>query len=127
MVGTFRTSSPADSISSNPDRTALRKQGEDPCYMEVLRQRADSLNIKRLLIMKENQISQVKEFGAFLCMGRCKSLGSLKSVLSFAQRSGASILFSPPYLPHGSPVGSGCSLMVAMAGVLSFLTSLRAH
>ena len=105
MVGTFRTSSQADSVSSNPERTALRKQGEDPCYMEVLRQRADSLNIKRSLIMKENQISRVKEFSAFLCMGRCKRLGSRKSVLSFAQRSGAGILFSPPYLPHGSPWG----------------------
>ena len=61
--------------------------------MEVLRQRADSLNIKRLLIMKENQISQVKEFDAFLCMGRCKSLGSLKSFLSCAsQLPGASVL-----------------------------------
>ena len=38
-------------------------------------------NIKRLLLIKENQISQVKEFSAFLCMGRCKSLGSLKSFL----------------------------------------------
>ena len=35
----------------------------------------------RLLLIKENPISQVKEFSAFLCMGRCKSLGSLKSFL----------------------------------------------
>ena len=33
------------------------------------------------IIVKGNQISQVKEFSAFLCMGRCKSLGSLKSFL----------------------------------------------
>ena len=39
------------------------------------------------------QTSQVKEFSAFLCMGRCKSLGSLKSFLSYAsQLSGASTL-----------------------------------
>ena len=37
--------------------------------------------VKRLLLIKEKQISQVKEFGAFLCTGRCKSLGSLKSFL----------------------------------------------
>ena len=40
----------------------------------------------------------MKEFSAFLCMGGCKSLGSLKSFLSYAsQLSGASILcFSHP-------------------------------
>ena len=37
--------------------------------------------IKRLLLIKENQTSQVNELSAFLCMGRCKSLGSLKSFL----------------------------------------------
>ena len=31
--------------------------------------------------LKENQISQVKEFSTFLLIGRCKSLGSLKSFL----------------------------------------------
>ena len=31
------------------------------------------------MIIKENQTSQVNEFSAFLCLGRCKSLGSLKS------------------------------------------------
>ena len=40
-----------------------------------------------------NKISHVKELIASLCMGRCKSLGSLKSFLSYAfQVSGASIL-----------------------------------
>ena len=35
----------------------------------------------------------VKEFSTFLCMGRCKSLGSLKSFLSYSSKlSGASIL-----------------------------------
>ena len=40
--------------------------------------------IKRLLLMKGNHISQVKEFSAFLCRGRCNSLGSLSSFLSYA-------------------------------------------
>ena len=45
-----------------------------------------------LLLIKENQTSQVKEFSTFPCMGRCKSLGSLKSFLWCApQLSGASI------------------------------------
>ena len=79
--GIFRTSSLGDSISSNPERTALRRQGDEPGYIKVLQQRAGSLNFERLLLIKENQISQVKEFSAFLCMGRGKSLGSLKLFL----------------------------------------------
>ena len=81
LVEIFRTSSLEDNISSNPERTALRRPGEEPDYIEVLQQRAGSLNIKRLLLINGNQISQVKEFSAFLYMGRCKSLGSLKSSL----------------------------------------------
>ena len=41
-----------------------------------------SLNIKRLLLIKEHQISQIKEFSTFLCMGKWKSLDSLKSFFS---------------------------------------------
>ena len=92
-VGIFRTSSPGGSISSNPERTALRRQAGEPGHIGVLQQRAGSLNVKRLLLTKENQTSQVKEFSAFLCMGRCESLGSLKSFLRYVpQVPGASIL-----------------------------------
>ena len=49
---------------------------------------------RRVLLIRENQVSQVKEFSAFLCMGRWNSLGLLKSFLSCAsQLSGASILW----------------------------------
>ena len=49
--------------------------------------------IQPLLLIKENQISQVKEFSAFLCLGRCKILDSLKSFLCYAsEQSGARIL-----------------------------------
>ena len=92
-VGNFRTPSPGDSISSNPEITDLRRWGDEPGYVEVLHQRAGSLNIKRLLLIKENQISQVKEFSAFLCLGRCKILDSLESFLCYAsEQSGARIL-----------------------------------
>ena len=47
-VGSFRT-------SSNSERPALRRQEEEPSYLEVLQQRAGSLNVKRLLLSKENQ------------------------------------------------------------------------
>ena len=49
--------------------------------MEVLQQRPDRQNIKRSLLIKENQTSQIKEFNAFPGMGRYKSLGALKSLL----------------------------------------------
>ena len=46
-----------------------------------------------ILWIKENQISQVKEFSSFLYMGRFKCLGSLKSFPSYAAPlSGGSIL-----------------------------------
>ena len=79
-MGSFRTSSPGDSLSRNPERAAPGKQGEEPGY-EVVQQWTRSLNIKRLLLIKGNLLSKVKEFSAFLWRGRCKSLGSLKSCL----------------------------------------------
>ena len=33
-VGIFRTSNLGDSISSNPERATLRRQGEEPGYIE---------------------------------------------------------------------------------------------
>ena len=48
---------------------------------------------KRLLLIKESQISQVEEFNPFLHMGRCEDLGSLKSHLGeVPQLLGAGIL-----------------------------------
>ena len=62
-------------MSSSPERTALRRKGEKPGYIEVLQQRAGSLNIKRLLLTKESQISQVKEFSAFSEYGKIGESG----------------------------------------------------
>ena len=44
-----RTSNPGGSISSNPEGTAPKRQGEEPGYTELLQQRAGNLNIKTLL------------------------------------------------------------------------------
>ena len=51
-------------------------------YRETLKQGAYSPNIKRLLLIEENQISQGKQFRTFLFMGRYKSVGLLKPFLS---------------------------------------------
>ena len=177
-----------DSISNNRERTAPRRQGKEPGYIEVLQEQvvwtskdlflccccpsvAKSsptllqwrllcpplfpgvwsnlcliesmmfsnhhilchllLLFQRLLLIKENQISQVKKFiSTFLCMEGCKSLGSLKSFLSYEpQLSGVSILcFHILNFPSsGLTVESGCSLVIVRKQVFSFLSSLRAH
>ena len=43
----FLDSGPGGSISSDPERRALRRRGEELGYTEVLQQRTGSLNIKR--------------------------------------------------------------------------------
>ena len=77
----LRTSSSGHSISDNAEKTVPKSQGGrgNQDIQEFLQQRPGIRNIKRLLLIKENQTSQVKEFSSSLCMGRCKSLGSLKS------------------------------------------------
>ena len=80
-VGIFRTSNLGDSISSDPEGTTMEKQGEEPDCIQALQQSTSRLNIKRLLFIRENHITQVKEVSAFLCMGRSKTLGLLESFL----------------------------------------------
>ena len=80
-AGIFRTVSPRGSISSNPERTAPRRWGGSDDVYELCNKGQVVGDIKRLLQTNENQIAWIKEFSAFLCMGRCKSLGSLNSFL----------------------------------------------
>ena len=119
LTGMFRTSSLGGSISSDSGRTAPRKWG-GARLQRISQQRAGPLNIKRWLLIKENQISQVKEFSNFLHIGRCKSLA--------AQPSGASILcfliLSLLRVYHWS----GCSVWWSDGRhPASILSSLRAH
>ena len=73
----LRTSSPG--AASQMALTDCSKEvREEPGYIGVFQQSSGSQNIKRLLLIKENQTSQVKEFSTLFCRGRCKSLGSLK-------------------------------------------------
>ena len=64
LVEIFRTSSLGGSISNNPERTEIcseevhRKLG----HIQVLQQKLGNQEHQRLLLMKENQISQIKEF-----------------------------------------------------------------
>ena len=60
-------------------RSCSEKAREVLRYIGLLQQRAGSLNVKSLLLIKETRY--LKELSAFLCVGRYKSLGSLKSCL----------------------------------------------
>ena len=53
---------------------------EEPGYLRVFATKTRELELQKITV-KENQTSQVNEFSTFLCKGRCKSLGSLKSFL----------------------------------------------
>ena len=44
-MGIFRPLSLGDSISSDAERTVLGRQGEQPGYIQVLQQRAGTLNV----------------------------------------------------------------------------------
>ena len=69
------TSSPGGSISSDTGRELFRGGGEGGGGVRLyrsLQKGAGSLNIKIVLLIKEKQISQVKELRAFLCMGGWK-------------------------------------------------------
>ena len=50
LVGIFRTLILGGGISRNPERTALRRQGEEPGYTEVLQQRAGSWEHQKIIV-----------------------------------------------------------------------------
>ena len=61
---------PGDSISGSSEKL-LQRGNEEPGYIEILQQKTGSLNMKRLLLIKENQIAQVKQFSSVLCVFFC--------------------------------------------------------
>ena len=62
----LRTSSPGDRSARLLWGTSPKRQGRSQDTKRI------SQGIKRLLLIKENQTYQVKEFSTFLCMRRCK-------------------------------------------------------
>ena len=74
----MRTLSPGDSISGDLKRIVSEEMvGEGARLYRSLQQGAGNLCIKRLLLIKENQISHIRDL-ALLCMGRCKYPDLLK-------------------------------------------------
>ena len=107
------------------DAVPKRHQGELG-YTGVFATKASSQNTQRLLWSKENRISQVKEFGALLRMGRCNSLGSLKSVLWCASYlSGAIPCVFSSWVSSGCTVGGVTTVSNDwMAGGIMFLSGV---
>ena len=92
------------SISSGSEKTAPEARGELR-YTGVLKERASSRN-KRLLLITESLVSQVKEFGAFL-YGKMQRSGLTEIVpLIFTSAIwGQHPGFSQPEFPQGLLLG----------------------
>ena len=114
-MGIFMTSSPGDIITNSPGRDALRRQEEEPGYTEILQQMAGSLNIKTLLLIKENHISQVKEFNTYFTYGKMQESGLTETFhrTSPIWKPACCVFQIVDFLSSGFPIGSSCSLMVA--------------
>ena len=96
-------------------------------YIEVWQQRAGSLNIKKLLLIKGNKISIIKEFRAFLMYRKMQESVFIEVIplICISAIWGRHPVFSHPEL-SGLTVGSGCSLMGAGSQVF-FLSAFQTH
>ena len=66
-----------DSLSGSSEGLFQRGKG-GAGYVGVFTEKNNVVDIKRSLLITKKQTSQVNDFSVFLCMGRSKSLGSLK-------------------------------------------------
>ena len=77
LMGIFRTSSPGDSISSHPERTALRRWAAGVRLYRSLQQGAGSLNIKEKAMAPHSstlawKVPWMEEPGGLQSMGSLK-------------------------------------------------------
>ena len=64
---------------------------------------------QKITASNKNQASQVNDFSAFLCIGRCSSLGPMKLLLRYASwLPQASTQFSLSWIPSRRIVWGGC-------------------
>ena len=76
--------SPGDSLSVALREQLQRGRGEASLYMNFFGLEIHAVkHTSWWKIMLITNISQVNDFSAFLCMGRCKKLGSLKFFLRY--------------------------------------------
>ena len=65
----------------NRSKEVVEETGYIGIFVENKRKQNIWSNIKRLLLITKNPDTQINDYSAFLHMGRCKSLGSLKPFL----------------------------------------------
>ena len=98
LVVILRTSSLGGSISSNPERTTLRRRGDEPGYIEVLQQISGRLNTKRLSL-KKTRYPKLRN----LVLSMCRKIreSGLTEIVPFMYLSYLGFIL--PKLPWGSP------------------------
>ena len=74
------------SLSGSSEELSQRREGGARRYKSFLLKKQKTTAIKgvkhqNITANHKNHISQVNDISAFLCMGRCKSLGSLRLFL----------------------------------------------
>ena len=115
LVGIFRTSRLGGRISSYPEEIALRRQVWESDYIEVLQQREDSLNIRRLLLIKgKSDIFRLRNLALFYIWEdvRVWAHRNYSFVMHLTYVGPVSCVFtSLPEFPQGSPYGVSCSLI----------------
>ena len=130
LVKTFRTSSLGGNISSNPERTIPRRWGGGvgARLHRSLQEGAGRQNIKRLLLFKKNQISEVEEFSGFMYVKMQES--GLTEIIPFicisaiwGQPASCDLIFH--ILSSSLTVESGGSLRATAWQVFFFLVALK--
>ena len=121
-------SSPESSISDSSKSLLQRGMGGARMHRGFLQQRPGGQNMKRLLLVRENQTSWVGEFCVFLCMERWKGLGSLKPLLPYVPLSSLGPLFCAflSGVSSGARRG-GCRVWFDGGHYVSMPSPLRAH
>ena len=92
------------SIRSNPEKNLSKDARGEPGHIEVLQQRAGCKN-KRLVLVTESQISQVKKFSAFLWEDARSGLAEIIFLICGSALWGQYPMFSHPEFPQGSLLG----------------------
>ena len=111
------------SAQDTASQVALRDSSEEAGWSQdiwmFVQQRPGSWDLKSLLVIKENQTSQVREFSAFLSIGSFKSPGWLMLFLGSApQLSRANVLyFLILSFFRVYSWGDGCSDWLLLAGI----------
>ena len=118
-----------DTASQIDLRDYSKEVRQEPAYVGVFTKDPGSRNIERLLLIKENQTTQVNECSStFLCGSRCESPGLIETIplICILTIQGQNPAFLQPESPSGCPFAGGlqrlmarwpqCPLFAAMAG-----------